>query len=464
MVESKHEEMRADILSGSIERTLLRLAYPLIFINLIHILYNLTDTFWLGKLGRQAVSATTVSWPLLWTLISFGMGFAVAGFAFVSQYAGAGYWEKVKHNIASLISLMFFSSLLLGIVGYFLTPSILKVLGVPGDAYDFAVIYLRIMFLGIPFSFEGFAFSFGLRAIGDTRTPMVINSVAVALNVILDPLLIFGIGPFPAMGVLGAAVATIFSYTLASILSLYLIFSGRIGIKFRLRDFRPDFELYKKMFFVGLPASIGQSATGLGFVVLMGIVAHFGSVTIAAYGIGNRIINLVFTVSMGISAAMATMVGQNLGAQNIERTREIVKKTILINIIFISLPAVFIYLFRYPLLNLFIKDTLVIQEGSRFFTYFIVSMPFFGIFSVATSVVRTAGRTKESMVLSLLRLWLFRLPLAYYLSTVLGSKGIWIGMALSNIIGAMLGYLWYQRETWQETVTKSEIESAEIDS
>jgi putative MATE family efflux protein len=457
MMQKKHERMRGEILNGSIDKTLLKLAYPLIFFNLLFIVYNLTDTFWLGKLGREAVSAPTVSFPFIWTMMSFGAGFAIAGFAFVSQYAGAGQWDKAKHNIANLLTLMFFSSFILGIIGFFITPWILHILGVPADAYDNAVIYLRVMFIGIPFSFEGFAFSFALRAIGDTKTPTIINSIAIILNVILDPLLIFGIGPFPRLEILGAALGTVISYSIASILSIYLVFNGKLGIKFYLSDFKPDFNLYKKMFKIGLPASIGQSLNALGFVVLMGIVSQFGSVAIAAYGIGQRIISLIFTVSDGFSMAMSTMVGQNLGVLNFKRIRKIVNKTILINTIFISIPTLLIFLFRSQIIGIFIKDILVINEGAIFYACFLIAMPFFGIFFISTSVVRAAGRTKESMVLGIIRLWGLRVSLAYFLSTLWGSKGIWIGMALSNIIASVLAYFWYKRETWKETVTKEEV-------
>lgn len=457
MMQKKHERMRGEILNGSIEKTLLKLAYPLVFFNLLFIIYNLTDTFWLGKLGREAVSAPTISFPFIWTMMSFGAGFAIAGFAFVSQYAGAGQWDKAKHNIANLLTLMFFSSFTLGIIGFFITPWILHILGVPADAYDNAVVYLRVMFIGIPFSFEGFAFSFALRAIGDTKTPTIINSIAIILNVILDPLLIFGIGPFPRLEILGAALGTIISYSIASILSIYLVFSGKLGIKFYLSDFKPDFGLYKKMFKIGLPASIGQSLNALGFVVLMGIVSQFGSVVIAAYGIGQRIISLIFTVSDGFSMAMSTMVGQNLGVLNFKRIRKIVNKTILINTIFISIPTLLIFLFRTQIIGIFIKDILVINEGAIFYACFLIAMPFFGIFFISTSVVRTAGRTKESMVLGIIRLWGLRVSLAYFLSTLWGSTGIWIGMAMSNIIASILAYFWYKRETWKETVTKEEV-------
>jgi len=446
------EKLRERIITGSIVETLLKLSYPLIFINLIHVIYNLTDTFWLGKLGRAAVSAPTISWPIIWTIMSLGMGFSVAGFAFISQYAGAGKWDQVKRNIGNLFSILFIFSLIFAILTIIFAPYILKLLGTPKDTYKGALTYLRVMFAGIPFSFGGFAFSFSLRALGDTATPTKINSVGIILNMILDPILILGLGPIPKMGVLGAAIATIFSSTVATLLGFRLIFAGKVGIKFSLHDFKPDWKLFKKYFTVGLPASIGQSLNSFGFVVLMGIVSHFGSVAIAAYGIGQRIINLIFTVSDGISQAMATMVGQNIGAKNFKRTAQIVKKSLLINIVFISVPALVIFLLRNSIYGLFIKDILVIKEGSLFYTYFLISMPFFGIFAIYTQVLRTAGKTKESMALGLVRLWGLRVPLAYFLSIIVGSRGIWIGMSISNIFGAFISYLWYQKGTWKESL------------
>jgi len=457
MKEEAHHRARKAILDGGIESTLLKLAYPLFFFNLANLIYNLTDTFWLGRLGREAVSAPTISWPFVWTMMSLGMGFAVAGFAFISQYAGAGEWQRVKENTANLLTLMFFSSFALGVIGFLLTPLILRALGVPADAYSNTVTYLRVMFIGIPFSFEGFAFSFALRAMGDTKTPTKVNSFAVILNVILDPILIFGLGPFPRLEVLGAALGTVISYSVASVLSLYLVFSGRLGIGFTPSDFKPNLVIQKRLINVGLPASIGHSLNAFGFVALMGIVSHFGSVVVAAYGIGQRVISLVFTVSDSISQAMATMAGQNLGASNFDRVKEIVGKTMLTNTILISIPAVIIFFLRREIMQIFIDDSLVITEGAMFFAYFLVAMPFFGIFFICTSVVSAAGRTKESMVLGIIRLWGFRIVLAYVLSTVWGSRGIWIGMSLSNIAGAVLAYLWFRRETWKETVTKREV-------
>jgi len=184
----------------------------------------------------------------------------------------------------------------------------------------------------------------------------------------------------------------------------------------------------------------------------MGIVSRFSSVALAAYGIGERIIGIVFTVSDGISQAMATMVGQNIGAGDFKRSEKIVEKSLLINMTFISIPAIVIFFLRNNIYGLFIKDPLVISEGSLFYTYFLVSMPFFGIFAIYTQVLRTAGKTRESMVLGLVRLWILRVPLAFLLSRIMGSRGIWIGMSISNVMGALISYLWYRRGTWKESL------------
>ncbi|RLF75051.1 MATE family efflux transporter, partial [Thermococci archaeon] len=219
--------MREEIIGGNIEKTLLKLAWPLIVSNIIQVLYNITDTFWLGKLGREALSAPGVSWPLIGTLMSLGMGFATAGFAFVGQYIGAENYEKANRAAGALYSLMLIFASVVALVGVLITPYALKFMNVTSTVYPYALVYLRVIFVGIPFSFTFFSFSFLMRAVGDTKTPVKISLFTVALNILLDPILIFGWLGFPKLGVEGAALATITSNSLGSLIGAYLLFTGR---------------------------------------------------------------------------------------------------------------------------------------------------------------------------------------------------------------------------------------------
>ncbi|WP_297063063.1 MATE family efflux transporter [Thermococcus sp.] len=466
----KLSEMREEIINGPMERTLLKLAGPLIVNNLVQVVYNITDTFWLGKLGREALSAPGVTWPIIGTLMALGMGFATAGFAFVGQYIGAGEFKKAGRSAGALYSLMVFFSVVTAIISVLILPYALRFMKVTSSLYPYAKTYATIVFLGVPFAFTYMAFSALMRASGDTKTPMKITLLTVFLNIVLDPLFIFGVGPFPRLDVAGAAVATVIANATGSAIGLYLMFSGRVALKLTPSSLRPDLEFYKRLFRVGLPSGIGQSANSFGFVVLTRIIMGFGDVTYAAYVITTRLVNFLTSISRGISMAMGTMIAQNVGAGKFERAKRIAERAMLINFTIASLAVLIIGTFRVPIFKVFLDDPKVIAESKIVLEYFLISVPFFnGIFIVVNRTFLSAGHTKKSMALGIIRLWGLRIPLSYAFGyvgaiTILGltiplaslfdftSRGVFFGMGLSNFIGALIALAWFLRGSWMSAI------------
>ncbi|GAB6135908.1 MATE family efflux transporter [Thermococcus prieurii] len=464
------QEMREEILNGPIERTLLKLAGPLIVNNLVQVVYNITDTFWLGKLGREALSAPGVVWPIIGTLMSLGMGFTMAGFAFVGQYIGAGEFKKAYRSAGALYSLMLFFSTATALISLAILPQALHFMKVTPGLYPYAKTYASIVFAGLPLSFAYMAFSALMRASGDTKTPMKITLVTVLVNIVLDPLFIFGVGPFPKLGVAGAALATVIANAIGAITGAYLMFSGRVALKLSFESLKPDFEFYKRLFRVGLPSSIGQSANSFGFVILTRIIMGFGDVTYAAYVITTRLVNFLTSISRGISMAMGTMIAQNVGAGKFERAKKIAERTMLVNFTIASLAVLIIGIFRVPIFRVFLDDPKVIAESKIVLEYFLISVPFFnGIFIVVNRTFSSAGHTKKTMLLGIIRLWGLRIPLSYAFGyvgaiTLLGltiplaelfdftSKGVFFGMGLSNFIGALIALAWFLRGSWMKAI------------
>jgi len=462
--------MREEILNGPIEKTLLVLAGPLVVNNLMQVVYNITDTFWLGKLGREALSAPGVVWPIIGTLMALGMGFSMAGFAFVGQYIGAGEFKKANRSAGALYSLMLFFATVTAIVSVLILPYALRFMKVTPGLYPYAKTYATIVFLGVPFAFAYMAFSALMRAAGDTKTPMKISLLTVILNIVLDPLLIFGWLGFPKLGVAGAAVATITSNALGSAIGFYLLFTERVALRLSLEDLKPDWEFYKKLFRVGLPSSVGQSANSFGFIVLTRIIMGFGDVTYAAYVITTRLVNFLTSISRGISMAMGTMIAQNVGAENYGRAKKIAERAMLVNFAIASAAVILIAVFRVPIFRVFLNDPKVIAESKIVLEYFLVSVPFFnGIFIVVNRTFSSAGHTKKTMLLGILRLWGLRIPLSYafgYIAsiTILGltiplaelfnftSRGVFFGMGLSNFIGAGVALAWFLRGSWMKRI------------
>lgn len=475
----KIQRMRDQILNGPIEKTLLVLAGPLIINNLVQVLYNITDTFWLGKLGREALSAPGVTWPIIGTLMALGMGFATAGFAFVGQYIGAGEYEKANRSAGALYSLMTFFSVATAVTALLILPYALRFMRVSENVYPYSLTYATIVFLGLPFSFAFMAFGALMRATGDTKTPVKITLLTVMINIILDPLFIFGWLGFPELGVAGAALATVIANVVGAAIGLYLLFTDRVGISLSIESLKPDFEFYGKLFRVGLPSSIGQSANSFGFVILTRIIFGFGDVTYAAYTITTRLVNFLTGISRGISMAMGTMIAQNVGAGKFERAKKIAERTMLVNFAIASLAVLIIGIFRVPIFRVFLDDPKVIAESKIVLEYFLISVPFFnGIFIVVNRTFSSAGHTKKSMLLGILRLWGLRIPLSYafgYIGgiTILGifiplaelfgytSKGVFFGMGMSNFVAAVIALAWFLRGSWMKSIVEKEAKTGD---
>ena len=466
----KIRRMREEILNGPIERTLLILAGPLIANNLVQVVYNITDTFWLGKLGREALSAPGTVWPIIGTLMALGMGFTTAGFAFVGQYIGAEEYEKANRSAGALYSLMTFFAVATAVLALLILPYALRFMRVSENIYPYSLTYATVVFLGLPFGFAFMAFSALMRATGDTKTPVKITLLTVTVNIILDPLFIFGWLGFPEMGVAGAALATVISNIIGAAIGFYLMFRGKVGIHLTPENLKPDWDFYGKIFRVGLPSSIGQSANSFGFVILTRIIFGFGDVTYAAYIITTRLVNFLTSISRGISMAMGTMIAQNVGAENYERAGKIAKRTMVINFTIASLAVLIIGIFRVPIFRVFLDDPKVIAESKIVLEYFLTSVPFFnGIFIVVNRTFSSAGHTKKSMALGVIRLWGLRIPLSYVFGyvgavTVLGitipladlfdftSRGVFFGMGLSNVLGALIALAWFMRGSWMKRI------------
>jgi putative MATE family efflux protein len=446
--------LRERILNGPIIKTMALLAWPVMVSNGLQALYNLIDAFWLGRVSTQALSAPTVAWPVIFTFMSLGIGYQMAGSAIVAQYTGAGDRTGADRAGSQVLAFLLLLSAAVGGGAFALAPGILRLLRTPADVYPLSVSYLRTVALGFPLMYSSFAFT-GLRlGIGDTRTPMYLNGMSVLLNAILDPLLIFGWGPWPELGVAGAAIATVLARGLAGVVGVGLLATGRLGLRLRARWLLPRWAYVGQILRVGTPNVIDHVGTSLGFTVLMGLVAGFGTTVVAAYGVGQRIINLFNTAIWGATSALLTMVGQNLGADQPERAEAIARRGIRATFAVLVVLAAVLILLRRPLYLLFISDPEVIGWGKLFLAVFVPSVPFFGLFAASSSVFRGSGHTVPPMVMSLFRLWGLRVFLSWLLGykLSLGPLGLWTGMALSNFLGGLALYGWLLRGTWKTKV------------
>jgi len=444
---------REEILNGPIIKTIMKLAWPIMVGNTMHVIYNLADTFWLGKLGAEAVAAISIGFPLVFLIVSIGAGITVAGTTLVAQYMGAGKQEMTNKVTGQIFLFVLSLSIVLGGIGVLFSRNVLIMMGTPTNILADASAYLNIISAGVPFIFMFFIFSALLRGYGDTKTPMKFMIFSSLLNIVLDPFIIFGIGFFPALGVKGAAYATIFSRAVAGVAGIYLLFTGKKGLTLKLRYLKPDFTLLKKIIMIGFPSAAEQSIVALGMTLLMSIVSQFGTMVVAAYGIGSKILSVVMLPSRGLAIATTTMVGQNLGAENIKRAESSAWKSTGIIFVTLTLLAVISNLFPRTIIGVFNSNPEVVEIGVSFLRVVGFSFGFLGIRFVIGGSFRGAGNTVVAMVLAIIALWGLRLPLAQILSFNLdfGTSGIWWGMFLSNFLTAIIAMFWFKRGGWKES-------------
>ncbi|MBU7024737.1 MAG: MATE family efflux transporter [Theionarchaea archaeon] len=451
------------ILKGPIVKTLLVLSWPVMVSNLLHSMYNIVDTFWLGRLGgtesTNAVAALQVSWPIVFLMIAISFGFGSAGVALISQYTGARNPKEANESAGQVLTMSGIFGITIAVLGFTFCHNIIDLLGIKDAIADAAVTYLEIIFLGTPFMFTSLIFGFLMRAYGDMTTPMKLEGITVCINILLDPILIFGLAGFPRMGIMGAAIATIFSRFISTTIALYILFSGKAGIKVRIPYLKPVKWRVSQIFTIGVPASVGNSGTALGFVVLMAIIARLPNqgAVLAGYGIANRLINLMFIAIQGLGVGMSTILGQSLGAGNVKRAEEVAKKGMILMFLILVGASFLLFLGREFLIQIFINNDAVIAEGSNFIRIFVFGVAFFGIFRAVNSSFMGSGHNVPTMILELGRLWGLRIPLAIIFGFVMdwGTSGVWFGMALSNVVGAGLALGLFRTGIWKKRVIKA---------
>ncbi len=448
-----------DFTEGSILKALIYLSIPLILTNILQTAYNLTDTFWVGRLGSSAVAAVSLSFPIIFIMISLGMGIAIAGSILAAQHKGAKNHQMINHIATQTLVSVFVFSLFLAAIGYFLSPVLIRIMKVEPSVYKEAVGYLKVSFIGMPFMFLFMVFQSMMRSIGEVKLPFYIVFSTVLLNLVLDPLFIFGYKNYiPAYGVSGAAYASIGTQLLAASIGLYILLKGRKGIKIDLFHYSPDFPLLKKMIKMGIPVSIEQVSRSLGIFAMIMLVTAFGTLALASYGIGSRILSFVIIPAFGLGMATSTLVGQNIGAKKYERVKKTIKLSMNIAFWVMSFFGLLFFIFAADIARFFIpKDPATIKESAVFIRHIAVSFGFMGILIVLVGAFRGAGLTKISMLLTLFSVWILRFPLAYFLSkyTHLQLRGIWLSYPLTNILTAIIGIIILYRYHWLTKVKRS---------
>lgn len=478
------EDRSVNVTDGQLLKPIIILSLPIVLTNLLQVGYNLADTFWVGRLGQPAVSALSFSWAIVFLAISFSLGFSIAGTVLVAQNKGADNLDRVSHVAGQTITAVIGVSLVFAVVGYLLTPQLLELVGaVPGTTeYELSVPYLRIALAGMPFVFGFFVFQSLLQGWGDTRTPLYLMAFGVGVNVVVDPFFILGFqnNPlfewvglqsletalyaatgFDGFGVKGAAIASVSSRGLGAIVGFWLLLSGSVGIEISPTDFIPDTETVRRIFAIGTPASLEITMKALSVTILTALVAIAGAEAVASYGIGSRVTSMVVLPAVGLARGVETVVGQNLGAKQVDRAKRGVWITIGMVVGTFLLFSVGIFTFAETIIGIFVSgvgEASVIAIGAEYLRTVSVTYCFLGIFYVIQGGFRGSGSTRLALLFAFVGFIVIRSVLAYVFAVPVGfgATGIWYGEAASNVLMAALGLAYFSRGTWTSRLVDDE--------
>jgi len=436
------------ILSGPMIQVILQLSGPVMLTNFIQTLYNLVDTYFVGWLGTTEIAAVQFIWPVIFLMMSIGMGLSMASTSLISQYTGADSHDQAKLVAGQILSLSTILSTAIGILGYLGTGPLLNLLQASGDLYIHSKAFLEVLFLGMPSMFLMFSYQSIKTGLGDTYTPMKISAMSAVSNMFLDPLFMFTFG----FGLRGAAIATVLARAVFGIYATITLFDKTNDFYIEVSDLIPDTAVLKRIVKMGLPSSVGQSMTSLGFMIMNIFIVGYGQATLTSFAIGNRISGLILMPAMGVGSALASIVGQNIGADNLKRAKEAVKTSTLVTTAVLVIGGAIILITAENIVRIFSDDPLVIEQGTYYLRLITASLPLMGIYQILVGTFQGSGHTVYAMIMMLGRLWFFRLPLIILLGKFanLGSNTVWYSMITSNFLICILGSVIYFSGKWHK--------------
>lgn len=441
---------REILLSGSMIKAILILTIPVMINSFLQTMYNLTDTYWLGKLGTEELAAINLVTPMQNIVINFGSGITVAGSVLISQYLGAKRDEDAKSMANQIFACAIIFSLVCVSVCVLSTPAIVTWLGATGETWSCGKTYLQFVIIDMPFLYTVNIYAAIRQAQGDTVRPMFLNLGGIIINMILDPLLMVVFN----LGVMGAALATVAAKAIPAAIAFILLHNKKDDVYLNLSKLKFEKEKIKNILVVGLPTAIGGSTMQFGFLLMTRNVLKYGTQAMAAYGIGNKINGLITLPTNGIGSAVATIVGQNVGAEQYERAEEGYRLSMKISVVFLFVGGMI--LSRMPIstaiVKIFSDDEQVIAMAAEFLSIMAFWCFANGVHNSSMGLFQGSGHTEVTMIIDASRLWVFRFATLFICEEWLhmGVRSVWYSVVVSNGVSAILLYIVYKTNYWKK--------------
>ncbi|MFC4765585.1 MATE family efflux transporter [Dyella koreensis] len=440
---------------GPIARTLLMFALPILGSTVLQSLNASVNAMWIGHfMGESALGGVSNASLIVFLLLTAVFGVSMASTILVGQSLGARNMVEAKRVVGTGVSFFVALSVAVSVLGYFNTEWMLRTLGTPPDALSYATPYLRMIFVAMPSMYFYNFLMMTLRGAGDARTPLAFMAMSVLLDIALNPLLMFGWGPVPAMGIVGSATATLISQSVALIALLATLYARKHFLRLtraELAYLRPDATILRSLIFKGLPMGLQMIVISSSAMLMMHLVNGYGSHTTAAYGAASQLWNYVQMPAMAIGAAVSSMAAQNVGAQLWDRVSRIAKVGVAYNFLLSGALIAVIYVFNRAALNLFLPghgEALTLAQHLNMIAVW--SFMFFGVTFVLFGVVRSTGAVWPPLVILTISMWLIRPPFAYSLMPSIGADAIWWSFPLGSLASMLMAMAYYRWGGWRK--------------
>jgi len=434
-----------DFTKGNIFKQLIFFSGPIILANLLQASYQIVDSLWIGNLlGANALGAVAISSAIIFTVLAFVIGLNNAALTILSQQKGRDSERGLKRYLNAFVVILTFLAIVFSFSGFIFAEQLLLLLGTPDELLPMAKGYLRINFIGILFLFGYNFISTVLRAIGDSKSPLIFVTIAVLLNVGLDPLFIAGFN----LGVEGAAYATIVAQGLAFVYGFSFVLKNNLA-PFSLPKL-PAWSEVKLILNLGIPSGLQMAVISAGSAAIMSVVTTFGGAVVGGFGAAQRLDSIIMLPAQALGTSVNSMAGQNIGVRNWQRIKEITKYGLLYNFICMISIGILIMIFAEYGVRMFIQEDEAVTFATTYLRIMAFCFPFLGINFILNGIVRASGAMYQVLVLNIISFWVLRYPLTYLFSSIYDEIGIALGMGTSFMISSVLAFLYYRFGRWRK--------------
>ena len=437
--------MKPDLLNGEIRPTLIKMTFPMMLGIVSLMLFNVADSYFVSQLGTKPLAALGFTFPVSFTVISLSIGLSVGTSATIAKLIGAGDNSKARQLTTDNLLLTTLLMVLIAIISLSIIDPLFRLLGAGDDLMPYIHSYMSVWFFGSVFYVLIMVSNSSLRASGDTKTPAMLMGFSSIMNLMLDPLLIFGWGPIPALGIKGAAIASVIAWGIAAVAALVNLYVRKGLLVLKIESFSVALQHWLMVMKIGFPAALSNMMTPIAAAIMTAVVATHGPEAVAAFGVGNRLESLCLLANLALSMTLPPFVSQNYGRGQGARVRSAYYSAVKFALLWQALIYLLLLVFAGGIGSLFSDREEVIDLISLWILIVPLGFGFQAVTFLTASSFNAVHQPMRAMRISIFRLFILYVPLGYAGNYFGGLQGMFIGFVIANMCTAAMAFMWMRR-------------------